>query len=198
MPRPRKLYIENIVQVAIEIANETSFEAVTLVETAKRLNSQPPSLFNYIEGVSDLRDRMRLRGVELLTEHVKKAIKGKTSEAALRGVALGYRDFARTHPGLYSPTLQLDRVKEPPISTAWETFVAITLSVMMNYGLTERESLHMMRTLGSMMHGFVDLERAVGFVRPADPDESYERMIDIFIRGMRSYYSLSNSTSSEA
>jgi hypothetical protein len=35
------------------------------------------------------------------------------------------------------------------------------------------------------MHGFVDIERSGGFGLPLDLDESYKRLVTVFIRGFR-------------
>lgn len=186
-----KLSLPKIIDTAIDIANQKGFENTTLAAVALRLDVKPPSLFNYVDNLNNMKDHMRLRGVQLLKEHVEKETQGKTGEGVLRGMAIGYRNFARAYPGLYSETLKLDTVRLPLIRPTWESFIEITASIMEGYGLSGHEPLHAMRTLGSMMHGFVDLEKEVGFARPTNPDESYTRMLDIFINGLYSYYGIS-------
>lgn len=188
MPPQRKLSRQKIVETAILIANERGFKEVTLTAVANGLQVRLPSLYNHIDGIEDLRNHMRLWGMEMLTQCVLQEVDGKSGADALRGVTIGYRKFAYDYPGLYPQTLMMDQFSHPKVSAAWEAFLQITLTVMAGYGLSGEELIHAMRIMGSMMHGFVDVERAGGFIRSARVDESYKRMMDLFITGLDGFY----------
>ena len=45
-------------------------------------------------------------------------------------------------------------------------------------------TIHAIRGLRALLHGFVALEAAGGFAMPQDLDESYRRMVDGFAAGL--------------
>jgi AcrR family transcriptional regulator len=58
-------------------------------------------------------------------------------------------------------------------------------AVLRGYGIGEDEMNHAIRTIRSTMHGFAMLEASRGFQWDADPDESFDWMIDFIDRGLR-------------
>jgi hypothetical protein len=56
---------------------------------------------------------------------------------------------------------------------------------MRPYGLTGEDAVHAVRVLRSAMHGFVSLELMGGFGLPLNLDESFRRLIQMFIDGLR-------------
>ena len=52
--------------------------------------------------------------------------------------------------------------------------------------LEGEEALHAVRGLRSLLHGFVSLEAVEGFRLPLDHDESFRRLLQVFIAGLRS------------
>ena len=53
------------------------------------------------------------------------------------------------------------------------------------FGLKEQDALHAVRGLRSVIHGFAALEVAGGFGLPLDCDESFQRLLQIYIRGLQ-------------
>ena len=71
------------------------------------------------------------------------------------------------------------------LQTAEDRVVEITLVVMGSFGLKKEDGLHALRGLRSIVHGFATLEVAGGFGLPLDCDESFRRLVELFIRGLR-------------
>jgi hypothetical protein len=55
---------------------------------------------------------------------------------------------------------------------------------MASYGLQGAEAIHAIRGLRSVVHGFVSLEQAGGFGMAISLDDSFQRLIEIFLDGI--------------
>ncbi|WP_169865148.1 TetR-like C-terminal domain-containing protein [Sutcliffiella halmapala] len=66
-----------------------------------------------------------------------------------------------------------------------EKIVTIVLEALMDYSLPEQDSIHAVRTLRSILHGFASLEQNNEFKLPIDLDESLIYAINIFLLGIK-------------
>ena len=62
--------------------------------------------------------------------------------------------------------------------------VEVLQAVLAHYRLSQEESIHAIRSLRSIVHGFVSLEAAGGFGMPIDLDASFDWLIALFIAGL--------------
>jgi len=106
---------------------------------------------------------------------------GKAAGEAIFALAEAYRVFAREHPGLYAATVRAAEPGDHELGTAQQEIVEIVLRVLAAYRLQGDEAIHAVRMLRSMVHGFVTLEVAGGFGIPLDIDETFHRLIRLFI-----------------
>ena len=182
--RPRaRLDRETVVRTAVELTDAGG--QVTLSAVAKRLGVQTPSLYNHIDGQAGLQREMMLVGLRELNRYLTRAAIGKSAGDALVAVARAYRAFAREHPGLYALTLRAAGPDDPELRALADEAVAVLAAVMESYRLRGEDAIHAIRGLRSMLHGFVSLEAAGGFGLPTDLDESFERSLATFIRGLQ-------------
>jgi Tetracyclin repressor-like, C-terminal domain len=65
-----------------------------------------------------------------------------------------------------------------------DAIVEIFVAILAAYQLQADDALHAVRALRSIMHGFITLELAGGFGLPLDLNESYRRLIELFIAGL--------------
>jgi hypothetical protein len=151
---------------------------------ADELGIRIPSLYNHVSGLPGLRYEMRLWGVRQLGECLRRAAVGKAGDDAIISLAHAYRAFAHVHPGIYSATLRAATPDEPDLVAAAQEVLDVVLAILQLYGFGPEDTLHVVRGLRSLMHGFVDLEIAGGFGMPLDCDESFRRLIQLFIQGL--------------
>jgi AcrR family transcriptional regulator len=177
-----------VIEVAVGIADSEGFEAVTLARVAQALGIRVPSLYNHVAGLYGLQTMLRLWGLRQLTTAIQKAAVGKSGEDALIAIAHAYRGFAHAHPGIYPQTLRAAGSDEPTMVEAANELLGVLITVLQHYPLSDDDRLHVIRVLRSVLHGFVDLEVAGGFELPLDRDESFQRLLDVFISGLRSQY----------
>jgi AcrR family transcriptional regulator len=175
---------EQVLRAAAALVDEEGWEQLSLARLAERLGIRTPSLYNHINGLDGLRRDLGLRAARELLARMTKAAHGRSGSVAIYAVGHAYRAFAHEHPGLY-PTIQRapDADDAEYQEVARET-VNLLLGVVEPFGFNEEGSLHAVRGLRSLAHGFVSLEAAGGFGLELNLDESYAFLLHVYVGGM--------------
>ncbi len=185
MPTKARLDRATVVQAAAELVDAEGLEHLTLAALAARLGVRTPSLYNHVTGLDGLRRDVALLAVRELQERLARAAIGKAGDAAVVALADAYRAFAREHPGRYAASLRAPALDDSEFQAVAAAVVAIIVAVLAFYDLHGDDAVHAVRGLRSILHGFVALEAAGGFELPLDRDESYRRLVRVFIEGLR-------------
>ncbi len=181
------LTTDKVVAAAAELADLNGADALTLSALAARLRIKPPSLFNHVSGMNALRRELRLLALRELADAMGAAAIGRSRGDAIRALGHAYRKFVKRRPGIYAETVRADEggeSKDSEINALATKIVAICVSALAGYGLSPRQEIHAIRALRSLAHGFVTLEMGGGFGLPITLDESYDWMLETFIRGL--------------
>lgn len=187
MPRRLGLDRKVVVDAAVEILNAGGKETLTLNGLAGKLGIQPPSLYNHIDGVNGLYRELALRNAQLLGERLSRAAIGVSGARAVMALAEAYRAYIKEMPGLYLASLRASGNRPEPgedLRQAERRVVAVCLAVLAPFGLEGADGLHAVRGIRSLVHGFATLEIAGGFGLPLDCDESFRRLVAMFVRGL--------------
>lgn len=171
-----------IVETAAELADRNGLESVTLTVLADTLAVRKPSLYNHINGLSELKILLAIWGTEELTKEISAAAIGKAKREAVVSIAATYRCFAQQRPGLYQAILASPDRNNTEWHTAIKNMMAVITAIMAPYHLPE--PIHAVRGLRSIMHGFIALEAAGWFAAPAEREKSYQYLIATFIDGI--------------
>ena len=177
-----------VVQAAAALVNADGIEALTINRLARELGVRPPSLYNHIAGLGELWQELALLNLRSLGERIAEAAVGRSGPAGVMAVADAYRAYVNEFPGLYQSSLRAsgNQAKpDPELKIAEERVVRTVLALMESFGLTGDDAIHAVRGLRSAIHGFATLEAAGGFGLPHDRDESFRRLIDTIIAGLR-------------
>jgi AcrR family transcriptional regulator len=174
-----------VVAAAARLADHNGLEQLTLARLAAELGVRAPSLYAHVDGLADLRDRVRELGVAELTEVLSDAATGRAGRDALHAVAMAYRAYAHQHPGIYAAMQRAPDPGNDEREAGAVRLVGILLAVMRGYNLEGDDAIHAVRLLRSALHGFVSLESAGGFALPLGLEESYQRLIEMVDRGLR-------------
>jgi len=184
-PRPKHaLDLPAILKEAANIADEYSYLEVTLAILAKKLRIRPPSLYNHFNGLADLREKLAVYGIERLYKALEEHTIGGSGENRILNVSKAYINFARKHPGLYEATLSAPYPENDEVQRAGSKIVELAVSLLQVYGLAGDTSLHAVRGLRSILHGFSMLEQKGGFGLALDTDKSLELIISSFLGGL--------------
>jgi AcrR family transcriptional regulator len=174
----------SVVAAAAQIADREGLDALTLASLAALLGVRAPSLFNHVAGMPALRRELRSLALRGLADALGAAAIGKSRAAAVSALANAYRGFVRAHPGIYALTLSAAGDRHPVSDRVADQIVAICASVLGGYQLGKRETIHAIRAMRSLVHGFASLEAAGGFGMPVSIDASFAWMVDTFVAGL--------------
>ena len=176
---PRKgLTHSQVVEEAATLADDVGLEQVTLAALAKRLGISSPALYRHVDGLEQLRRDLTLLGLTDLCARIRGAAVGKSKREALLALALAYRDYARERPGLAPTMLRAPARGDHEHEAAAEAAMTVLRQVLAGYDLSEDDTIHSVRALRVVMHGFTSLEAAGGFGMSQSLDETYLRLID--------------------
>ena len=189
MPR-RNLDKATVVLAAAELVNAEGWEGLSLGKLAEGLGIQTPSLYNHVGGLPGLRRELTLLSTRQLGETIANAAIGQSGAGAVRKVAQAYREYVQRNPGLYLAGVRSATAQDPPdaeLQAAQARVVAVSLAVLAPFGLSQPDALHAIRALRSVIHGFATLEAAGGFGLPLDCDESFRRLVEMYIRDLEQH-----------
>jgi len=159
-------------------------EAITLTALAESLQIQLPSLYNHVNGLDDLRLALALYGARLLLARLRQAIMGMAGREALLALCHAYRGYAQEHPGIYPLTVRAPEPDEPELVAVSQELLQLLSLLLASAGLTGEDALHAIRGLRSLLHGFISLETAGGFKMALDLEESFSRLVALYLDGL--------------
>jgi Tetracyclin repressor-like, C-terminal domain len=119
-----------------------------------------------------------------LLGRLTRAAMGKARAEAIFAMADAFRDYAREAPGRYTLTLQAP----DPDDTEWQDLgrqsVGVAVAVLAPYQLDEETTIHAIRSLRSIIQGFITLEIAGGFAIPLALDVSFHWLMRLYADGL--------------
>lgn len=185
MPRAG-LSTADVVEAASALADEIGFHELTMGLLAQRLGVRPPSLYKHVENLADLHHRIATAAMVELGDTIRDALQAKAGHDALYAMFSALRTYVRNHPGRYTSTVGAEFAgPDDPLLAASVRVLDSIGAVLRGYGIEEPERDHAIRTMRCMIHGFASLSAADAFRWGADPDISFEWMIEFMERGLR-------------
>jgi AcrR family transcriptional regulator len=173
-----------VVEVAAAIADSEGLDAVTLARVAGELGVRSPSLYNHVNGRSDLLRAIAVLSVRELAAALREATVGRSGPDALAAAARAYRAYARAHPGRYAATLAAPTRGDEEHRAAATEAVDVMLAVLRGWDLEGDDAVHTVRAFRSAIHGFVAIEAADGFGMDVDVEVSFDRLLATLAEGV--------------
>ena len=155
-------------------------------ELALALGIRTPSLYTHVAGLSELHRLLALKGLRELEERMARAALGKSADEAIKASAHAYRQFVHECPGVYAATVPTPPADDSEWNKAKDHIMDTLLTVLGGYGLSGDEAIHVGRGLRSLIHGYATMEMSGAFKHPVNRDESFQRVLSIFLVGLRS------------
>jgi len=175
MPR-MGLTPERVVAVAVELADRSGPQDLSLADLASHLGVRVPSLYKHVGGLDDLRQQVADVGMAGLAAAVGRAADGRQGRDALVSLAQAYRRFARIHPGQYRALVRASGPGTAHFEDA-QRITQVISRVVGDYKLNRDVSADAVRMIRSSLHGFASLEAVGGFGRSASVEASFYSMI---------------------
>lgn len=173
-----------VVEAATKLIDEEGIDQLSLGRLAERLGIRTPSLYNHVAGLPGLRHELALSCARELLDNLTRATIGRSRAEAILALADAYRAYAREYPNRYRFTLQAPSADDPQLAAIAEEILGVIYAVLRPYNLGEQNMIHAIRSLRSIVQGFVSLEVAGGFAMPVNLDESFHWLIQLFIAGI--------------
>ena len=178
---------QTVVQAAADLINSEGPEALSLGRLAKELGIRTPSLYNHVNGLPGLMRELSVLNAYNLADRISEAAIGQSGADAVRAIMQAMRTYINEYPGLYLSTLRASGTQQevnPELEHEEARSVKVGLAVMASFGLEGGDAIHALRGLRSLVHGFATLEVSGGFGIPLDLDESFSRLVGLFITGL--------------
>ena len=178
---------QTVVQAAADLINAEGLQALSLGRLASELGIRTPSLYNHINGLPGLMRELSILNARNLAERLNDAAIGQSGPEAVRAVMQAMRTYIKKSPGLYLSTVRASGAQpeaDPELEQEEARSVKVGMAVMASFGLEGDDAVHAVRGLRSVVHGFATLEISGGFRIPLDFDESFSRLVDLFIAGL--------------
>jgi len=176
-----------VVQAAADLLNADGPEALSLGRLAKELGIRTPSLYNHVDGLPGLMRELSILNARNLAERFSEAAIGQSGPGAVRAVMGAMRAYIKEYPSLYLSTVRASGTQpegSPELEQEETRSVKVGMAVLASFGLEGDEAVHALRGMRSLVHGFATLEISGGFGIPLDLDESFSRLVDVFITGL--------------
>ena len=172
------LTVDRVVRAGADLADASGFDQLTLSAVARHFGVQVASLYSHVRNSQDLRTRIALLALDDLAGRAATALAGRFGRDALLALGDVYRTYAREHPGRYAAArIPVDHATAA--ASAGPRLAEMMRAVLRGYGLSEPDQTHAVRLLGSVFHGYVDLERSGGFDHSSpDSQQSWVRIMD--------------------
>ena len=177
---------QTVLEAAISMVAEGGYGSFSMHRLAARLGVKTASLYNHVESVAEVNMAVARRAVSELRSALDEAAYGISEpRAALKTLAVAYRQYAHENPELYQVIINLPLLEDRQIMELGKEIIEPMMRPLAHWAGSRQEQLHCARSLRSMLHGFVALE-ATGYFESAEAsaDDSYGFMIDTFLNGL--------------
>ena len=174
-----------IVKCAAELANESGLDKVTLKDIAQRLGIRPPSLYNHIGSLDELRRELMLYGWREMEDIVIRAAIGISGYDALRSMCRAFYGYATQNKGVFEAMLWYNKYADQSAMNATSEMFSVIYRVLDSVKIPREKAEHLIRTLRGFLEGFSLLVNNSAFGHPADIDESFEISLEVIIAGIR-------------
>jgi AcrR family transcriptional regulator len=177
-----------VVQAAVNLLNSEGLDALSLNRLAEKLGIRTPSLYNHVDGLPGLMRDLSILNARHLADRLSEAAIGQSGPEGVMSMMQAYRAYIKEFTDLYLSTLRASGMQEVinvELQKEEARSVKVALAVMASFGLHGEDAIHAVRALRSIVHGFTTLEVSGGFGMPLDLDESFVRLVDLFIAGLQ-------------
>src|SRR5689334_1036927 len=170
-----------ILEEAVALANRNGLDGLSMNDLAQALSVRTPSLYSHVKGLDEVKRMLALHGLDLLERGSARATMGKSGGAAVKALMNAYRAFAEGNPGVYAATVPTPPRSDREWSGAVDRLMATFIAALQTYEFRGPDTIHALRALRSLVHGFVSLEGAGALKHPVERDESFAWLVDSFL-----------------
>lgn len=179
------IYKDTVIKTAARLANEKGLEALSMKILAEELGIQPPSLYNHIGSLEELKRELMLSGWRELEQRLLRSAAGIGGWEAFRAMCREFYRFAVENRGVFNAMLWYNKYSDSSAMSATEELFTYFYRTMAGLNISREKSEHLMRTIRGFLEGFALLVNNGAFGHSASIDESFELSLDVLIAGMK-------------
>lgn len=173
-----------VIEEAARLIDEEGLEQLSFGHLAERLGVRVPSLYNHVAGLPGLKRDLAVYCLRDLLGPLTRAVMGKARAEAIFALADAFRGYGGAFPGRYTLTLPAPDPDDKEWQELGRQNVELVRAVLASYKLGEEETIHAIRSLRSIVHGFISLEITGGFALPVDLDASFHWLVRLYVEGL--------------
>jgi AcrR family transcriptional regulator len=163
---------ERVLRAALDLADKTGIESLTMRTLGRELNVEAMSLYNHVTNKDDLLDGL----VDLVVGEIEVPPIGSDWKPAMRRRATSAREVLSRHP--WAAGLISSRIKAGPASLRYHDSV---LGILRAAGFSHEMATHAFSVLDSHIFGYGVQESSLPFGTP----EERARAAEIFVVQLR-------------
>lgn len=174
-----------IIYQAAQLANEIGIENITLKMLADELNVQPPSLYNHIKGLEDVRKELMIYGWKQIEEKLIEAAIGITGYDAIEALCHAFYEYAIKNPGVFNAMLWYNNFENKDMQKITAKLFAVVYKISSSLNISEENCNHLVRGFRGFLEGFSLLVNNNAFGAPFSVDDTFNICLKTFIAGLK-------------
>lgn len=177
---------ELIIETSAHIANEIGLDNLSLKIVAEELNIKPPSLYNHISGLDNIKEKLMIYGWKQIENKMIDSAAGVAGYEALKNMCYAFYDYATNNKGVFAAMLWYNKYETQENNNSTVRLFELLFKVMKALDISEDNINHSIRTLRGFLEGFSLLVNNNAFGNPISIKESFDLSLEIIMNGIKS------------
>lgn len=177
---------EVIIETSARIANKVGLNNLSLKIIAEELNIKSPSLYNHINSLEDIKQKLMVYGWKQMEEKMIDSAVGVSGYEALKNMCYAFYDYATNNKGVFTAMLWYNKYESEQKEKATTRLFNMIFKVMKPLNISDDNINHIIRTLRSFLEGFSLLVNNNSFGNSVSIKESFELSLEIIMNGIKS------------
>ncbi|MEM8764976.1 MAG: TetR/AcrR family transcriptional regulator [Bacteroidota bacterium] len=177
---------EQIIQAAVDLANENGWEKASIRNISKRINYSTIKIYSEFGNKDNLLTAIQKRGFNMLRQAMISAMEHKESpKDKFIALNLAYYNFTKTNPAHYSLMFQMDGTNCPKVDGALLQHTSQPIRALIGELSGEPITKSQFFNWWALMHGYVAITQGYS---PSNSEEYFtilQDMIKRFIYSLR-------------
>ena len=166
------------------LANEIGFDNINLNVIADAFGVQTSFLYNYIQGLDDLKKSLMLYGWQQLEAQLLMSVVGLRGYDALRAMCYTFYEYATDNLGVFNVMLWYNKFQDEETLEATKHLFSVLFKIMETLNVPEETINHLIRTFRGFLEGYVLLVNNGAFGNPLSVRESFNLSVEVFLAGI--------------
>lgn len=176
---------ETIIRSAAQLVNQAGMEQITMKMLADNLGVKPPSLYNHISGLEELKKQLMIFGWTQAKEKLLLSLAGVSGYDAIKAMCYAFYDYATENTGLFEVMLWYNKFQNEEASEATAELLAVIFRITRSLDIPDNYCFHLIRTFRGFLEGFFLLVNNGSFGHPLPITDSFELSVNILIAGIK-------------